>query len=158
MIDTLFASDDSGSVAIVGTPNEMLNPGDTITCYVGIAVGDNEMEMMFNMADVQAIYDALITGVQELSDAVPGSYELNQNYPNPFNPVTKIEFSLPQESDVTLTVYNSLGEKVALLINENLPAGKYSSSFDASALSSGVYFYRLTAGSFSATNKMILIK
>jgi len=85
-------------------------------------------------------------------------YKLSQNYPNPFNPVTKINFSLPKQGFATLKVYDILGREVRILINEMKQAGNYSVDFDASHLSSGIYFYRLESGSFSNVKKMILIK
>jgi photosystem II stability/assembly factor-like uncharacterized protein len=85
--------------------------------------------------------------------------ELNQNYPNPFNPATEIKFSLPKEEIVTIKVYNLVGKEVITLINHVYKeAGNYSVIFDGSNFASGVYFYRLEAGSFIATKKMVLIK
>lgn len=84
--------------------------------------------------------------------------ELFQNYPNPFNPSTTISFSIPEEDFVSLKVFNSLGEEVAKLINETKPAGNYSVSFNASDLTSGVYFYKINAGSFVEIKKMVLMK
>lgn len=83
---------------------------------------------------------------------------LYQNYPNPFNPSTTITFSIPNEEFVSLKVFNSLGEEVAELINETKPAGNYSVAFDASKLSSGIYFYTINAGNFVETKKMILLR
>lgn len=85
-------------------------------------------------------------------------FELAQNYPNPFNPSTAIDFSVPTNAKVSLTVYNVLGQQVATLVNQNMNAGRYSATFNASAMSSGVYFYRLEAGSHVAVKKMLLIK
>ena len=89
---------------------------------------------------------------------LPTVYMLDQNYPNPFNPATKIDFSVPEEVPVKLTVYNSLGDEVAVLLNETMQAGSYSIPFDASAYPSGTYMYRLSAGSFSDTKRMLLAK
>lgn len=89
---------------------------------------------------------------------IPSKFELKQNYPNPFNPETVIEFSLPKSSNVTLIVYNSLGQEVAKLIDEPLSAGSYKVKFNGGNLSSGVYFYKLTAGDQSSVKKMLLIK
>jgi len=100
----------------------------------------------------------LITDVEKENDEIPERFSLDQNYPNPFNPSTKISFSIPTEEFVTLKVFNSLGEEVAELINETKPAGNYSVSFDASNLSSGIYFYKITAGNFMELKKMMLIK
>ena len=96
--------------------------------------------------------------IQNISNAVPDKYLLGQNYPNPFNPVTKIRFEIPKSSFVNLVVYNTSGREVALLINEKLNAGVYEKTFDASSLTSGVYFYRITSDNFTETKKMLLIK
>jgi L-ascorbate metabolism protein UlaG (beta-lactamase superfamily) len=88
----------------------------------------------------------------------PSRFELNQNYPNPFNPSTRIEFSLPGSSFVSLKIYNMLGKEVSTLISENLQAGNYSRQWNAISLSSGIYFYQLQAGKYTDTKKLILIK
>jgi hypothetical protein len=88
----------------------------------------------------------------------PLAFQLEQNYPNPFNPSTKISYSIPQEGDVTLKIYDVLGNELATLINEEKPAGVYEVEFDASNLSSGIYFYKLTASSFVETKKMTVLK
>lgn len=92
------------------------------------------------------------------SDEIPLTFELDQNYPNPFNPATTIEYSLPQASEVTLTVYNVLGQQVALLVDQSQAAGKYNVRFNASNLASGMYLYRLSAGDFVQTKSMLFIK
>ncbi|MBK7377948.1 MAG: M4 family metallopeptidase [Ignavibacteriales bacterium] len=91
-------------------------------------------------------------------DAAPVSFSLEQNYPNPFNPSTKITYSIPHKSFVTIKVYDPLGSLVTELVQEEKEAGKYDLDFNASDLSSGVYFYRIEAGSFNKTNKMILMR
>ncbi|MGB5895162.1 MAG: sugar-binding protein, partial [Ignavibacteriaceae bacterium] len=96
-------------------------------------------------------------GVED-EDNVVLSYELAQNYPNPFNPVTQIQYSLEQSSNVTLRVFDVLGREVVTLINENQNAGRHVVNFDASNFASGIYFYRLEAGSFIQVKKMILMK
>ncbi|HSW56429.1 MAG TPA: T9SS type A sorting domain-containing protein [Ignavibacteriaceae bacterium] len=88
----------------------------------------------------------------------PNQFELNQNYPNPFNPSTTISFGVPFSSQVTLKIYNTLGEEVAELVNQNLSAGSYSYSFDAAVLPSGIYVYTLQAGEKFISKKMTLIK
>ena len=100
-----------------------------------------------------------------LSDAgnLPGTYALSQNYPNPFNPTTQIAFDLPTKSQVSLTVYNVLGQQVTTLVNEKLAAGKYEADWDGRSsegnqVASGIYFYRLHTENFTQTKKMILLK
>ena len=83
---------------------------------------------------------------------------LEQNYPNPFNPSTKIRYSIPEHSSVTLKVFNLLGEEIETLVNGEQSAGVYEATFDASNLSSGIYFYTLQTENFSSSKKMILIK
>jgi len=104
--------------------------------------------------------DAIPTSNEELGADKPMKISLDQNYPNPFNPTTKINFTLPSASKVTLEVFNVLGQKVATLINNKaLNSGAHSHAFDASNLSSGLYIYRLNVGSsFTSSKKMMLIK
>lgn len=99
-----------------------------------------------------------LTGTQIISGEIPLSYSLSQNYPNPFNPATNINFSLPKSSNVKLVVFDITGKVVSNLVDENLQAGSYKFDFDASKLSSGTYFYKLTAGDYSDVKKMILVK
>lgn len=109
----------------------------------------------------QVDYDGTVSfsNVVEVSNTMAEIFELSQNYPNPFNPSTTIKFTVPQVGIASLTVYNSLGEKVSELFNQVAQNGNmYSISFDGSKLSSGVYFYQLTQGSFSSVKKMMLIK
>ncbi|MGE5846866.1 MAG: sugar-binding protein [Ignavibacteria bacterium] len=98
------------------------------------------------------------TGVDDGKSLLPKEYGLSQNYPNPFNPSTVINFALPKQAAVELAVYNLLGEKVAQVINQEMNAGYHSVTFDASALPSGIYFYRINAGSFTQTKKLMLLK
>ncbi|REL24955.1 T9SS C-terminal target domain-containing protein [Rhodohalobacter sp. SW132] len=93
----------------------------------------------------------------EKNEIVEG-YELQQNYPNPFNPTTQISFTLPQSGNVSLAVYNVIGQRVAVLANEVLQSGQHTYSFDASNLASGMYLYRLQTDNFSSVRKMMLIK
>ncbi|PID59355.1 MAG: hypothetical protein CR986_06315 [Ignavibacteriae bacterium] len=89
---------------------------------------------------------------------VTNTYKLEQNYPNPFNPSTNINYTLPSNGFTKLVVYNSIGEIVSTLVNQNQSAGNYSINFDARNLSAGIYYYSLTSGNFVQTNKMILLK
>jgi beta-glucosidase-like glycosyl hydrolase len=109
----------------------------------------------------------IITDINELSSTqTPLSFQLYQNYPNPFNPSTKIRYSVPfvethryaSPQNVSLKVYDVLGNEIATLVNEQKAPGNYSVEFDGSKYSSGIYFYRLQSGSFTATKKLILVK
>ena len=102
--------------------------------------------------------EVIITVSEDNVNYYPAEYYLAQNYPNPFNPLTKIRFEIPERSFVTIKVYDLLGREVATLINEEKSAGKYEVEFDGGVISSGIYFYQLTAGSFSETKKMILLR
>ena len=101
---------------------------------------------------------ASLTGVAPLKTGLPQQMKLEQNYPNPFNPSTTISFALAQRSHVTLTVFNTLGQQVATLVNGDIDAGYHEVKFDASNLASGVYFYRLQAGDFVQARKLLLVR
>jgi hypothetical protein len=92
------------------------------------------------------------------NESLPTTYDLAQNYPNPFNPTTMISYSLPKANHVTLKVYDLLGRVVALLVNEIKPQGRHNVQFNASSLASGIYFYRLQAGNFVETKKLVIAK
>ena len=94
----------------------------------------------------------------EVSYTAPKKFELAQNYPNPFNPSTVINFEIPNAGKVSLKVYNILGNEIATLINKDMPAGSHSVRFNAANLSSGLYFYTIKAGNYTATKKMMLLK
>jgi len=95
---------------------------------------------------------------EEAIDEIPTNYNLNQNYPNPFNPSTKIRYSVPQSSNVVIKVFDILGSEIETLVNEEKTVGTYELTWYAESLPSGIYFYRLQAGSFIETKKMVLIK
>lgn len=99
-----------------------------------------------------------IVGITPVSNIVPDKFGLSQNFPNPFNPTTKINFDIASAGDVQLKIYDILGREVALLVNENLHSGSYSVELNAANIPSGIYFYKLTAGNFTETKKMTLIK
>jgi len=144
-----------------GTFTQQFIPFDD---YVGqdIWVGfryymDVEIDGYFvHMDDIEVVNPPI--GIKPLSGEVPTRFDLKQNYPNPFNPVTNIEFDLPKSTAVRLIVYNSIGQEVELLVNQNLAAGRYRVDFNASRLPSGTYFYRLVTGDYVETQKMVLVK
>lgn len=134
----------------------------------GLGYAGNSTEDHFNWSysDEKLIF-AIIEGisfgnplvsVKEESNAVPNEYSLNQNYPNPFNPATTISYALPNGGDVTLKIYNTMGQLVRTLVNGYQTAGYEQVEFNAAGLASGVYFYRITAGDFVETKKMLLLK
>ncbi len=104
-------------------------------------------------------YNITITGIEDSkSESIPAQFTLYQNYPNPFNPSTTIRYSIPKASFITLKIYDILGRELATLVNEQKPAGNYQVEFNASSYASGVYLYRIEAGGFIATKKLLLLK
>jgi streptogramin lyase len=100
-----------------------------------------------------------ISGITMINHSVPDDFSLSQNYPNPFNPVTKIRFHIPAGKEFAIIkIYDAAGKEVSTLVNEQLSAGIYEVNFDASAYSSGVYYYKLVSGVFSKVKKMVLVK
>ena len=115
--------------------------------------------VFYDVKNPAALFIKYSTGVSDQAQAlVPGQFSLSQNYPNPFNPSTAINYTVGAKAHVTLKVFNVIGQEVATLVNESMNPGSYSATFSASSFSSGVYFYRLTAGNFIQTNKMVLLK
>ncbi|MBW7888160.1 MAG: T9SS type A sorting domain-containing protein [Bacteroidetes bacterium] len=96
--------------------------------------------------------------IEAVSQSVPAAFRMEQNFPNPFNPATRISYQLPGDGFVSLKVYNILGEEVSTLVNEIQPAGEYAAQFDASKLTSGIYFYTIHTAQFTKTMKMLLVK
>jgi hypothetical protein len=122
-----------------------------ISDSVGWAAGNNGIIIKTNTGGEPI-------GIKRISNEVPETYVLSQNYPNPFNPETIINFQLPKSGNVKLIVYDILGKEVATLVDQHLNSGSYDIEWNASHLSSGVYFYRLITSDFSETKKMILMK
>ena len=100
----------------------------------------------------------LVTFTGNIRNEIPRNLGLEQNYPNPFNPATTIRYQLPLNSDVELSIYNLLGQKVATLVGKKQPAGNYQVEWNAAEFSSGVYYYKLTTEKFQKVKKMILMK
>lgn len=99
-----------------------------------------------------------ITGVDDFSVPVVKYFSLSQNFPNPFNPKSKIKYQIAKRCLVDLRIFDMLGREVLKAVSEEQPAGNYEIELDARKLSSGIYFYRLTAGNFSETKKMVILK
>jgi hypothetical protein len=150
----------------IDTSFVVMSPSENKIPFGGVGFGGGlylvvgtKVDFNFSDGDIYARFiSPLTTGVDNEINLMPDKITLYQNYPNPFNPTTVIEFLLPQESFLTLKVYNVLGQEIATLFSENLVAGKYSTEWNATGEASGVYFYRLTAGSFSETKKLILLR
>jgi hypothetical protein len=159
---TLFLNDGSGNFSpavscfqdlIEGFPEGIVAKDFDVDGRTDIAVTTsfNKLAVLYNVGGPTSVE-------QQQNNLFPEEYILEQNYPNPFNPTTTIEFSIPQAGLVQVSIYNILGEEVKQLINEERPAGNHSVQFNASQLASGIYFYRLQAGLFVETKKMILMK
>lgn len=135
----------------------MQDPFFTATSYIG-AFSPTEARWDAMWTNYNPDSTNYVTGIETNDGFVPAEFRLEQNFPNPFNPSTLISYSLPISGVVTLKVYDVIGREVAELVNDHQEAGKYILPFNANNLSSGVYFYKIRAGDFSATKKMNLVK
>ena len=145
-----------------------LNPGEIQEIVVGVIGGysDSHLASITDMKEtcttLQAGYsswidDIIITGIENQKN-VSNKFELKQNYPNPFNPITNIEYNLDITANVKLEVYNAIGQRVAILVNQRQTAKEYSIEWNANNFPSGIYYYRLKAGHNTQIKKMLLIK
>ncbi len=142
-----------------GSGNFTITSGDVIVDEIRFQMWDaNQTTLLLEFFIPVEYHFGLVTDIISSESQNPNNYSLSQNYPNPFNPTTTINYSLSTRNFVTLKVYDILGNELSTLINEEKPAGNYEVIFKASLLPSGVYFYKLQAGSFIETRKMILIK
>jgi hypothetical protein len=119
---------------------------------------DRGDRVTFNNISLDTLSSKVSTSLEDGEGVSISAFKLNQNYPNPFNPSTTISFAVPVRTPVTLTVYNSVGQRVAVLVDEAINAGRHSVSFDASQLASGLYLYLIQAGDFRETRRMVLVK
>jgi hypothetical protein len=161
----LDVKDSSASVTVASfTANlsGLANGSATVFASGFLAPGANKSGAAFGLfaalANGTVVPFSSLTGVSEAGSAIPSTYGLTQNYPNPFNPSTQIVFALPEAQTVRLSVFNSLGQQIASLVNGQFAAGEYRVDFNAAGLPSGMYFYRLEAGAFSAVKRMTLLK
>jgi hypothetical protein len=154
-LQPLYASNTAdGPVTITAQDSVALNPGESFNVFYAMALGDDEQEMLSNIAAASQKYELLTVSVKENQLA---ANEFT-NYPNPFKTSTKISYKLPGNGLVSLKVYDALGNEKATLVNEKQTGGMHTLDFDAKDLSSGVYSYRLTFNDQVITNKMLLIK
>jgi hypothetical protein len=128
-------ADETGNVYVVGTGMGLFSGNDIVTIKYSQPIG-----------------------IEPISSEVPASFELGQNYPNPFNPKTNFGLRIADFGFVSVKIFDITGKEVATLVNEELNAGTYNVDFDASHLSSGTYFYRMTAGEFKNVKKMVVVK
>jgi hypothetical protein len=150
----VFVSNDNGGSWL--DANQGFGTSRTIRC-LGV-LGTDLFAGFYGYSVKRRLLSEMVTEVEQFSDIQSYQFELSQNHPNPFNPSTRIQYQISSNSQVSLKVYDVLGKEVAILIDEYKTAGKYEVEFDASLLSSGVYFYKLQSGNFINVRKMILIQ
>jgi len=140
------------------------NQNGYLSITAGTETGDFDViveatdEEDLSVSDTLAVTVETSVGIDELTGELPEDFALKQNFPNPFNPSTTIQYGLPTTAEVNLTVYDLLGRKVAVLVDKQQSAGFHSVNFDAGRLSSGMYLYRIEAGEFTQTKKLMLVK
>jgi len=162
---TLDVKDSSGSVTVASFAADLsgLRKGSAVVFASGfLTPSANQNGPAFGLfaalANGTVVALGVVTSVSQQSDLAPQMYELSQNYPNPFNPSTQITFSVPKEGLAKLVVFNALGQEVATLADGAYAPGTYRVDFNAAGLPSGAYFYRVQAGDYTATKKMVLMK
>jgi serine protease len=143
---------------VIGTGPLSITANDSIVVGFAVLAGSDLQNLQASTDAAGQKWNATLTEVQRTSAQIPLSFSLYQNYPNPFNPSTKIRYDLPSESHVTLVVYDLLGQEVARLVDVRQSAGQHEIPFSASHLSSGIYFYRIQAGTYSEIRKMMILK
>lgn len=167
-----FTTEEKWQSLSSGIANDSLGPdGTTFTLAVGpltiqpnqsaivgfaLVKGNDLMNLKNNTTIARNKYNSV--GIRQISDVLPKKYELMQNYPNPFNPNTNIKFAIPENDIVNVKIYDVLGREIVTLVNQKLTPGYYEYSFNGSALSSGLYFYRMTTSKFTEVRRMILVK
>lgn len=142
---------------VIGGGPYNIAPGDSIEVAFALAAANSDADLDQAISNARGKW-AGITSIKEYSSGLPGSFALEQNFPNPFNPETVIRFALPTAGSVDITVYNSLGQKVMTLFNGHREAGYHQVTFNAATLPSGLYFYKVESGVYSAVKKMVLMK
>jgi len=153
--DSLPVANEAHLLSLKFTIND---PTQSFTTTVALdSLRWNEGSFIKNSAQSALITDVAIDA-NNGNSGIPSKYALHQNYPNPFNPTTMIQYELPKATNVKITIYNLLGQEVAVLVNEFKPAGSYAINFDASSLSTGLYIYTIRTAEFQQMRKMLLTK
>ena len=166
LMDTLkaFLPKIDGVVSITLAADSNLTPAIMRAGYVYMWVEEDRSFGIHNPAFTVAILKAAIeelggkTGINYSDSEIPLSYQISQNYPNPFNPSTLINFSIPEAGNVKIVIYDALGREIQTLVDNRMGAGNYTTDWNATSYSAGVYFYRITANDFVQTKKMVLLK
>ena len=157
-----YVADGSAGLRIINIsdPTNPIGAGyyDTDDFANDVALDGNYVYVADDDDGLYIIKNDLLNDVKVVSNQTPMNFNLYNNYPNPFNPVTKIKFSIPKTSYVTLKVYTILGNEIATLVDEEITLGNYEVDFNASGLPSGVYFYKVESGAFTKANKMLLLR
>ncbi len=159
--NVLLASNMQDSLYRIAVASSADLTGNFLTVPINNLVGDEVITIEYFLNNIKGQRNVDMNSWLTANEGVPNnpqSFELLQNYPNPFNPMTSIQYALPEDTQVSLVVFNALGQKVLELVNGQKSAGYHIANFDASGLSSGVYLYKLTTPSFTDTKKMLLIK
>ncbi len=146
--------------SVIGSGGNIIsNSNNGIVCTVGESfIGKTSNTINQNQIGFWYAYQQTTITDVENEETIPTVFKLEQNYPNPFNPSTRIKFAVPEKSNVLIKVYDILGSEVATLVNEEMDAGWYENNFNAAGLSSGVYLFRMEAGNFISTKKMIYLR
>ena len=161
--DKIFISNNGGSDSAISIRKSQLDSAagtfggsDSLLCsWTAWAYSGSDS---INGATSLVIIRRNSTGITNISSVIPSKFDLGNNYPNPFNPVTNFKFHLPKNSEVSIKIYDAQGKEVAELINTKLDAGSYTYQWNAQTASSGIYFYRMKAGDFVSTKRMVLVK
>ncbi|MEE9450264.1 MAG: T9SS type A sorting domain-containing protein, partial [Ignavibacteriaceae bacterium] len=160
--DLVYVANGSNGLRIidVSTPTSPVEVGfyDTGVVAWGVALSGSYAYVADQEDGIYIIQNDLLVGINEETSFSPGSFLLAQNYPNPFNPTTTINYQISEIGFVALKVFDVLGNEISTLVNEEKPAGSYEVDFDSQGLSSGIYFYKLQAGNFVETKKMVFLK
>lgn len=159
LVEVCYNNNSFGSNSNVSATS---TPGKTWHQYQDLVSGSGCTDLTSgsaqnNRPNLGILFNSVL-GAEEPGNTIPSEYSLKQNYPNPFNPVTRISYSIPVKSFVTVKIFDILGREIQTLVNDSRLPGNYSVEFNGSGLPSGVYFYHLSAGTYSETKKMILVK